>query len=161
MSVWRLYVYHCLDPGLIQNIGAYFLKFSQDLYTLGHNRYRLPKFILKNQSRFWPKIFYFSKLVLFIFLKPCCECLYVAGTQGHMNAIFDLSWSDSCLRLASVSGDHTAMLWDVSDRDITPIGMCEGHTRSVKVASFRPQSTSEYLYCSLVFFSQESWFFYI
>lgn len=65
------------------------------------------------------------------------------GTQGHMNAIFDLSWSDSCLRLASVSGDHTAVLWDVSDQDVLPIVMCEGHTRSVKVVSFQPQSASE------------------
>ncbi|KAG8311217.1 hypothetical protein J6590_047790 [Homalodisca vitripennis] len=66
----------------------------------------------------------------------------ITCTQGHMNAIFDLSWSDSSLRLVSVSGDHTAMLWDVSASTVAPLGMFEGHTRSVKMAAFRPSDTN-------------------
>uniref|UniRef100_A0A1B6MI94 Uncharacterized protein n=1 Tax=Graphocephala atropunctata TaxID=36148 RepID=A0A1B6MI94_9HEMI len=66
----------------------------------------------------------------------------ITCTQGHMNAIFDLSWSDSSLRLVSVSGDHTAMLWDVSASTVAPLGMFEGHTRSVKMASFRPRDAN-------------------
>lgn len=66
-----------------------------------------------------------------------------AGIEGHMNAIFDVAWSDTRLRLVSVSGDHTAMLWNITDSGISPLGMFEGHTRSVKVASFRPRDASK------------------
>lgn len=65
------------------------------------------------------------------------------GIEGHMNAIFDVAWSDSRLRLVSVSGDHTAMLWNITDSGISPLGIFEGHSRSVKVAAFRPRDASK------------------
>lgn len=65
-----------------------------------------------------------------------------------MNAIFDLAWCSSQMRLVSVSGDHCAMLWNVTDGGISPLGMFEGHTRSVKVVDYRPGDASEYVYCT-------------
>jgi denticleless len=46
------------------------------------------------------------------------------------------------LKLISASGDHTARLWDVSESRLTSIRDFCGHTRSVKVATFRKNDCS-------------------
>ena len=65
------------------------------------------------------------------------------GIQAHHNAIFDLSWMEEELKLVSVSGDHTAVLWDVSVMPFRQLRQFRGHTRSVKTVAFRPQDKSE------------------
>lgn len=59
------------------------------------------------------------------------------GDQGHFNAVFDLAWMPGHLKLISASGDHTAKLWDVSGSRLVSIRDFCGHTRSVKVATFK------------------------
>lgn len=59
------------------------------------------------------------------------------GDQGHFNAVFDLAWMPGHLKLISASGDHTAKLWDVSGSRLVGIKDFCGHTRSVKVATFK------------------------
>lgn len=66
-----------------------------------------------------------------------------AGIQAHHNAIFDLAWMEEELKLVSVSGDHTAVLWDVSIMPFRQVRQFRGHTRSVKTVAFRPQDKSE------------------
>jgi len=61
------------------------------------------------------------------------------GTQAHHNAIFDLAWMEEELKLVSVSGDHTAVLWDVSIMPCRQLRQFRGHTGSVKTVAFRPQ----------------------
>lgn len=46
------------------------------------------------------------------------------------------------LKLISASGDHTARLWDVSESKLVSIREFCGHTRSVKVATFRTNDCS-------------------
>ena len=46
------------------------------------------------------------------------------------------------LKLISASGDHTARLWDVSESKLISIREFCGHTRSVKVATFRKNDCS-------------------
>ncbi|XP_069681957.1 protein lethal(2)denticleless isoform X2 [Periplaneta americana] len=65
--------------------------------------------------------------------------IYAEGTQAHHNAIFDLAWMEDELKLVSVSGDHTAVLWDVSVSPFRELQRFKGHTRSVKTVAFRPQ----------------------
>lgn len=65
------------------------------------------------------------------------------GIQAHHNAIFDLAWMEEELKLVSVSGDHTAVLWDVSIMPFRQVRQFRGHTRSVKTVAFRPQDKSE------------------
>ncbi|XP_023723106.1 protein lethal(2)denticleless [Cryptotermes secundus] len=65
--------------------------------------------------------------------------IYAEGTQAHHNAIFDLAWMEEELKLVSVSGDHTAVLWDVSITPWRQLRQFRGHTRSVKTVVFRPQ----------------------
>ncbi|XP_049835456.1 protein lethal(2)denticleless [Schistocerca gregaria] len=61
------------------------------------------------------------------------------GSQAHNNAIFDVAWMDGEFKLVSVSGDHTAVLWDVSNSQMKEIGKFESHTRSVKTVTFKPK----------------------
>jgi WD40 repeat protein len=65
------------------------------------------------------------------------------GIQAHHNAIFDLAWMEEELKLVIVSGDHTAVLWDVSIMPFRQLRQFRGHTRSVKTVAFRPQDKSE------------------
>lgn len=65
------------------------------------------------------------------------EDLSLEGDQGHFNAVFDIAWMPGHLKLISASGDHTAKLWDVSDSRLVSIREFCGHTRSVKVATFK------------------------
>nr|CAD7605570.1 unnamed protein product [Timema genevievae] len=61
----------------------------------------------------------------------------VMGSQAHLNAIFDLAWMDGEMKLVTVSGDHRAILWDLTE-GLHPLTMFLGHTRSVKTVAFRP-----------------------
>ncbi|XP_028049045.1 protein lethal(2)denticleless isoform X2 [Monomorium pharaonis] len=61
------------------------------------------------------------------------------GTQAHCNAIFDVAWMPGEMKLVTVSGDHTARLWDVASSDIKQINYFHAHTRSVKTAVFRDE----------------------
>ncbi|XP_015191632.1 PREDICTED: protein lethal(2)denticleless [Polistes dominula] len=61
------------------------------------------------------------------------------GTQAHGNAIFDVAWMPNDLKLVTVSGDHSAKLWDVSQSEIKQIDIFQAHLRSVKTAVFRPE----------------------
>lgn len=65
------------------------------------------------------------------------EELSLEGDQGHFNAVFDIAWMPGHLKLISASGDHTAKLWDVSESRLVNIRDFLGHTRSVKVATFK------------------------
>lgn len=64
----------------------------------------------------------------------------IVVTHGHFNAIFDLAWSNgNDMKLVSVSGDHTAVLWDIAmPTHITKLCTFKGHTRSIKTVTFRP-----------------------
>lgn len=64
------------------------------------------------------------------------------GDQGHFNAVFDIAWMPYHLKLVSASGDHTARLWDVSESKLLSIREFCGHTRSVKVVTFRKNDCS-------------------
>lgn len=70
------------------------------------------------------------------------EDLSLEGDQGHFNAVFDIAWMPYHLKLISASGDHTARLWDVSESKLISIREFCGHTRSVKVATFRKNDCS-------------------
>ncbi|XP_012060071.1 PREDICTED: protein lethal(2)denticleless, partial [Atta cephalotes] len=63
--------------------------------------------------------------------------LPLEGTQAHCNAIFDIAWMPGEMKLVTVSGDHTARLWDVTGPEIKQIKCFHAHTRSVKTAVFR------------------------
>jgi denticleless len=69
--------------------------------------------------------------------------ILLTGTQAHNNAIFDLAWMEEELKLVSVSGDHTAMLWDVSFLPCRLLQRFKGHTKSAKTVAFRPQDRGE------------------
>jgi WD40 repeat protein len=58
------------------------------------------------------------------------------------------------LKLVSVSGDHTAVLWDVSIMPFRQLRQFRGHTRSVKTVAFRPQDKSEII----VLFAADNFF---
>ncbi|KAG8228299.1 hypothetical protein J437_LFUL007017 [Ladona fulva] len=58
--------------------------------------------------------------------------------QVHRNAIFDVAWMENEEKLTTVSGDQTAVLWDVKQSDICKIATFVGHTGSVKTTVFRP-----------------------
>ncbi|KAL7052113.1 hypothetical protein ACKWTF_004768 [Chironomus riparius] len=68
--------------------------------------------------------------------KTINEELSLEGDQCHFNAVFDIAWMPHHLKLISASGDHTARLWDVSTSKLTSIREFNGHSRSVKVATF-------------------------
>lgn len=70
------------------------------------------------------------------------EEISLEGDQCHHNAVFDIAWMPFHLKLISASGDHTARLWDVSESRLTSIRDFCGHTRSVKVATFRKNDCS-------------------
>ncbi|KAI4490717.1 hypothetical protein M0804_003661 [Polistes exclamans] len=61
------------------------------------------------------------------------------GVQAHGNAIFDVAWMPNDLKLVTASGDHSAILWDVSQSEIRKIDFFQAHLRSVKTAVFRPE----------------------
>ncbi|XP_073949934.1 LOW QUALITY PROTEIN: protein lethal(2)denticleless-like [Choristoneura fumiferana] len=64
------------------------------------------------------------------------------GFQCHNNAVFDLAWAPRKLSFVTVSGDHTACLWDVAESTPKRVLVFSNHTRSVKTAVFRPSEPS-------------------
>ncbi|KAL0831664.1 hypothetical protein ABMA28_002436 [Loxostege sticticalis] len=60
------------------------------------------------------------------------------GFQCHNNAVFDLAWMPGYMNFVTVSGDHTACLWDVAEGSPKRIQVFSNHSRSVKTAVFRP-----------------------
>ncbi|XP_046962284.1 protein lethal(2)denticleless [Vanessa cardui] len=59
--------------------------------------------------------------------------------QCHNNAVFDLAWMPQNMKFVTVSGDHTACLWDVAEAAPRRVLVFSNHTRSVKTAAFRPR----------------------
>ncbi|XP_038214997.1 protein lethal(2)denticleless [Zerene cesonia] len=57
--------------------------------------------------------------------------------QCHNNAVFDLAWMPKHMNFVTVSGDHTACLWDLSEGNPRRVAVFSHHTRSVKTAVFR------------------------
>ncbi|KAJ2950319.1 hypothetical protein O0L34_g11685 [Tuta absoluta] len=64
------------------------------------------------------------------------------GFQCHNNAVFDLAWRPGHMNFVTVSGDHTACLWDVAEGAPKRVLSFSHHTRSVKTAVFRPAEPS-------------------
>ncbi|XP_030033483.2 protein lethal(2)denticleless [Manduca sexta] len=64
------------------------------------------------------------------------------GFQCHNNAVFDLAWMPQHMSFVTVSGDHTASLWDVAEGSPKRVLVFSSHTRSVKTAVFRPTEPS-------------------
>ncbi|KAI5633843.1 protein lethal(2)denticleless [Phthorimaea operculella] len=64
------------------------------------------------------------------------------GFQCHNNAVFDLAWRPGHMNFVTVSGDHTACLWDVAEGAPRRVLSFSHHTRSVKTAVFRPHEPS-------------------
>ncbi|KAF9418392.1 hypothetical protein HW555_004822 [Spodoptera exigua] len=64
------------------------------------------------------------------------------GFQCHNNAVFDLAWMPQNMNFVTVSGDHTACLWDVGEGAPKRVLVFSSHTRSVKTAVFRPTEPS-------------------
>lgn len=64
------------------------------------------------------------------------------GQQAHYNAIFDLAWMFQQMKIVTVSGDHTAKLFDVSNCDIRNEQIFSAHTRSVKTVATRQNDYS-------------------
>lgn len=58
------------------------------------------------------------------------------GEQCHFNAVFDLEWMPDQMKLVSVSGDHTAKLWELTESKLVETRAFTGHYRSVKTAAF-------------------------
>ncbi|KAG7305851.1 hypothetical protein JYU34_008390 [Plutella xylostella] len=58
--------------------------------------------------------------------------------QCHNNAVFDLAWRPGALGFVTVSGDHTAALWDLAGGAPRRAAVFAAHSRSVKTAVFRP-----------------------
>lgn len=61
----------------------------------------------------------------------------VEGHQCHHNAVFDTEWMPDEMKFISVSGDHSAKLWEVAETRMVDTRTFHGHTRSVKTAAFR------------------------
>uniref|UniRef100_A0A336MRL7 CSON006081 protein n=1 Tax=Culicoides sonorensis TaxID=179676 RepID=A0A336MRL7_CULSO len=59
------------------------------------------------------------------------------GEQCHFNAVFDVEWMPDEMKLVSVSGDHTAKLWELTESKLVKTRTFRGHSRSVKTAAFR------------------------
>ncbi|XP_055528288.1 protein lethal(2)denticleless [Wyeomyia smithii] len=59
------------------------------------------------------------------------------GEQCHLNAVFDIEWMPGDMKLVSASGDHTARLWELTESKLVSSQVFNGHSRSVKTASFR------------------------
>jgi len=53
------------------------------------------------------------------------------------------------MKLVTVSGDHTARLWDVTRPEIKQIKCFHAHTRSVKTAVFRDDDRGTEAYSSM------------
>lgn len=64
------------------------------------------------------------------------------GQQAHYNAIFDLAWLFQQMKIVTVSGDHTARLFDVSNCDMRNERVFSAHTRSVKTVATRQNDYS-------------------
>ncbi|KPJ06822.1 hypothetical protein RR48_11321 [Papilio machaon] len=64
------------------------------------------------------------------------------GFQCHNNAVFDLAWAPSHMSFVTVSGDHTASLWDLAEGAPKRVLVFSNHTRSVKTAVFPPGTPS-------------------
>lgn len=64
------------------------------------------------------------------------------GQQAHYNAIFDLAWMFQQMKIVTVSGDHTARLFDVSNCDMRNERIFSAHTRSVKTVATRQNDYS-------------------
>ncbi|KPJ05534.1 hypothetical protein RR46_02150 [Papilio xuthus] len=62
--------------------------------------------------------------------------------QCHNNAVFDLAWAPSTMSFVTVSGDHTASLWDLAEGTPKRVLVFSNHTRSVKTAVFPPRTPS-------------------
>ncbi|XP_068632615.1 protein lethal(2)denticleless [Battus philenor] len=62
--------------------------------------------------------------------------------QCHHNAVFDLAWMPSHMNFVTVSGDHTACLWDIAEGAPKRVLVFSNHTRSVKTAVFPPTNPS-------------------
>ncbi|XP_053612871.1 protein lethal(2)denticleless [Plodia interpunctella] len=62
--------------------------------------------------------------------------------QCHNNAVFDLTWMPRHMNFVTVSGDHTACLWDIAEGSPKSIQVFSNHTKSVKTAVFRPNEPS-------------------
>ncbi|XP_026751951.2 protein lethal(2)denticleless [Galleria mellonella] len=71
-----------------------------------------------------------------------CAASGMESFQCHNNAVFDLAWKPGYMNFVTVSGDHTASLWDISDGTPKSIQTFSSHTRSVKTAVFRPMEPS-------------------
>ncbi|KAJ8676709.1 hypothetical protein QAD02_012496 [Eretmocerus hayati] len=59
--------------------------------------------------------------------------------QAHNDAIFDIAWMPQEMKLISVSGDHSARLWNVTSSGFDHLETFHAHTRSIKSAVFRYQ----------------------
>lgn len=66
------------------------------------------------------------------------------GEQAHFNAIFDLAWMFQQMKIVTVSGDHTAKLFDVSNSRVHAERMFSGHTRSIKTIAVSHSDTSTF-----------------
>lgn len=66
----------------------------------------------------------------------------VDGHQCHHNAVFDTEWMPNEMKLITVSGDHAAKLWDVTDTTVIETKMFCGHERSVKTVAFRQNDSA-------------------
>lgn len=63
----------------------------------------------------------------------------LVGHQCHDNAICDIAWTPGQQKLISSSSDCQSRLWDVGPTDLTLIRTFKGHSRSVKVVTYRPE----------------------
>lgn len=59
------------------------------------------------------------------------------GYHCHHNAVFDTEWMPDEMKFISVSGDHSAKLWEVTGSNVIEMKTFSGHSRSVKTAAFR------------------------
>lgn len=68
--------------------------------------------------------------------------LYFSAIQGHYNAIFDLAWVNQDTGFLSASGDHSAVLWHITEGSIKSVHQFTGHSQSVKLVTCKPDDTS-------------------
>lgn len=63
--------------------------------------------------------------------------------QTHNNTVFDLAWMPGERQFVTVSGDHSAKLWDCSESEVKMVSEFLGHTRSVKCVHFKLENTGK------------------
>lgn len=88
--------------------------------------------------------YYFNVIV--IVLQLFVIYLFFYSESIHPNAIFNIAWADTKMKLVTASGDHTSKLIDVLPSGEMVVDRQFNHNSSVKSVMFCPGSSGMYKY---------------